>query len=364
MRFVPTSCLKDGMINGKTLYGRNGEIMLHEKSVIKQSYISKIANLGYSGIYILDDISKDIEIVDIINDTLKIETVQKIKDIFVQVNREKSNDKNIYQIMKLAENIVDEILESKNTIFNLIDLRIYDEYTFYHSVNVAVLATIIGIGLNLDKKMLIELGISGLLHDIGKVFVNKGILTKNGKLTNSEFMSIKEHPTLGYKYLKKNYMLPIRSYRGILQHHEKYDGTGYPHGVRGKNISLFGRILIIADIYDALISDRPYRKGVLPSEAMEYIMGGGGTFFDIDIVRVFAKKIALYPAGTCVKLSNGTLGIVAENFENHNLRPNIKVISDGGKNIEPYIIELRKELRLTIASVVNIWIFLKKEDRW
>ena len=173
MRFVPISCIKEGMINGKTIYGKNGEVMLHDKVEIKQEYIEKIANLGYSGIYILDDISKDIEVVDIIKNTLKINTVQQIKDVYIKTACNDSNDKNFNKILLLAENIVDEILQNKNAVFNLMDLKVYDEYTFYHSVNVAVLSIIVATELGLSKEELIKLGISGLLHDIGKVFVKK-----------------------------------------------------------------------------------------------------------------------------------------------------------------------------------------------
>ena len=138
-----------------------------------------------------------------------------------------------------------------------------------------------------------------------------------------------------------------------MQHHEKYDGTGYPYGLKGREISLFGRILTIADIYDALISDRPYRQGILPSEAMEYIMGGGGTYFDPEISIVFVKKLALYPVGTCVELSNGMIGIVCQNYEGYSIRPDIKVFQNKDRKIKPFILKLQKQINITITSVVK-----------
>ena len=247
----------------------------------------------------------------------------------------------------------DEILQNKNAVFNLMDLKVYDEYTFYHSVNVAVLSIIVATELGLSKEELIKLGISGLLHDIGKVFVKKEILNKKGKLSESEFREIKEHPVNGFNYLKKSCQIPLKSYVGVLQHHEKYDGTGYPYGLKGREISLFGRILTIADIYDALISDRPYRQGILPSEAMEYIMGGGGTYFDPEISTVFVKKLALYPVGTCVELSNGMIGIVCQNYEGYSIRPDIKVFQNKDRKIKPFILKLQKQINITITSVVK-----------
>jgi HD-GYP domain-containing protein (c-di-GMP phosphodiesterase class II) len=130
-----------------------------------------------------------------------------------------------------------------------------------------------------------------------------------------------------------------------LDHHERYDGAGYPNGKTGNHISVFGRIISIADVYDALISNRPYRKGLLPSEAMEYIMGGSGTLFDPVFVTVFSRKVAAYPTGMCVKLSDGRKALVLKNFENYSMRPNLKIIPTGE------ILELRNINNLTIVGI-------------
>ncbi|PAB59985.1 HD-GYP domain-containing protein [Anaeromicrobium sediminis] len=356
MRFVPTFCLREGMIVGKKLYGNNGQILISENTEIRQSYIDKIKLLGFSGIYVEDNISKDIHIKNVIDEDLRIKTVKGIKEMFIESEKgNKISTPRINEARLMVENIIENILENKNLMVNMIDLKTFDDYTFYHSVNVAVLSIVIGVALNLNKNELYKLGLGALMHDIGKVFIEKEILNKKEKLTDDEYVAIKEHSELGYKYLKENFDIPITSYVGTLQHHERFDGSGYPNGKSGKDISLFGRIISITDVYDALTSDRPYRKGLLPSEAMEYIMASGGSLFDPDLVKIFVKKIAAYPIGTCVKLSNNITAIVVDNFEYFVMRPKIKVLTDeNGHMVEPYYIDLKNDKNYMNVTIVDI----------
>ena len=137
--------------------------------------------------------------------------------------------------------------------------------------------------------------------------------------------------------------------------YERYDGTGYPNQKAGTDISLFGRIVAIADVYDAITSDRPYRKGILPSKAMEYIMGGSGYHFDFDLISIFTRKIAAYPLGTCIKLSNGLIGIVVENYPDACTRPKIRLIDETSEGV--HYINLRDDFRnnnLTIVEIVDM----------
>jgi len=234
----------------------------------------------------------------------------------------------------------------------LIDLKVFDDYTFYHSLNVAVLSLVLGVALKYNKEELYKLGLAALLHDIGKVFIPKDILNKKGKLTDEEFEIIKTHSDKGFEYLKNTYNVPITTYMGVRLHHEKYNGGGYPLGKKGEEIYVYARIIAIADVYDALTSDRVYRKAMTPSEAMEYIMGNSGIMFDPNLVELFIRKVAPYPVGTSVQLSDGRVGIVVENYENFCLRPKIKIIKEKDKNIEPYLIELRNKetMHITITG--------------
>jgi len=143
------------------------------------------------------------------------------------------------------------------------------------------------------------------------------------------------------------------SVQAIEDHHEKYDGTGYPNKKNKNTISLFGKIIAVSDVYDALSSERPYRKAISPSESMEYIMGGCGTLFDPDIVKVFTHKVAPYPVGTSVHLSNNWVGIVIENFESACLRPTVRVIEQNGVSVEPFEISLRNDYNYLCVTIIG-----------
>lgn len=353
MRFVPTNCLREGMELAKTLYGKNSELLLTGGIILNQSYIDSIRRLKYSGVYINDDISKDIEVVNVISDNLRIETMNGIKRIFVKAENGSRQVKES-ELRQQVGDIVDELLRNKGIMVNMIDLRCFDNYTYSHSVNVAVLSIIIGIALGLKKDALVQLGLGSLMHDIGKVFIDKNILNKPGKLTDGEFKEIKEHSERGYQYVKDKFNLPTLSSLAIEDHHEKYDGSGYPNGKYKEEISLFGRIISVSDVYDALTSERPYRKAMNPSESMEYIMGGAGTLFDPKIVNVFIHKIAPYPVGTMVQLSNNWIGIVIENHESVCLRPTVRVIQQNGIQIEPFEISLQNDPNYLSVTIKNI----------
>lgn len=354
MRFVPTYCLREGMILGDNLYNNSGELMLADGTELTKEYVSSIERLQYNGVYINDDISKDIHIINIINDSVRAQAVKSIKDVFIHCEKGGSIKHDIKKAKRQVERIVDEIFAHRHLMVNMVDMKVFDDYTYYHSVNVAVLSIVLGVALKLDRSELCNLGFAALLHDIGKVFVSKEILNKPGKLTPAEFEEIKSHSLLGCNHIKKGYGVSNASYMGILDHHERYDGGGYPNGLKGENISWYGRIISVADVYDALTSDRPYREAMLPSDAMEYIMASNKTKFDPEVVEVFVKKIAPYPIGTCVRLSNGLTGIVVENYQELCMRPRVRIFMDHDRDVEPYEIELAdyESLNITVVKVV------------
>jgi len=344
------------MVLGDNLYNNYGELMLAGGTVLTKEYVNAIQRLQYNGVYIEDDISKDVHILNIISDNVRAKTVKGIKDVFIHFEKgdSKAAKTNMKKVKQQVENIVDEIFANRHLMVNMVDMKVFDDYTYYHSVNVAVLSIVLGVALKMDRNELCNLGFGALLHDIGKVFINREILNKKGKLTPAEFEEIKTHSLLGCNHVKKGYGVTASAYMGILDHHERYDGGGYPNNLKGQDISWFGRIISIADVYDALTSDRPYRKALLPSDAMEYIMASNNTQFDPKVVEVFVRKIAPYPIGTCVKLSNGLTGIVVENYESFSMRPRIRVFMDNDRDVEPYEIDLtdKSMLNVTIVKVI------------
>ncbi|PKM53717.1 MAG: HD-GYP domain-containing protein [Firmicutes bacterium HGW-Firmicutes-5] len=353
MRFVPIFCLREGMIIASDFYGEQGELVLARQTVLDIELIKKIRKFRCNGLYVEEDQIKNIPIVNTINSSLRTKTVNGIKEIFIcKENKLPVQKEQFTEMEDQVETIVDVILKNKEMMLNMVDLKVFDDYTYFHSVNVAVLSIGLGTAMGFDKTDLCNLGFGALLHDIGKVFVPKDILHKQGPLTDNEFMEMKKHSYLGFEYLASEYVGSVGAQAGILDHHEKFSGGGYPNNAKGEKISLYGRIISIADVYDALTSDRPYRNGLLPSEAVEYIMGGTGNLFDPDLVAVFIRKIAPYPIGTPVKLSNGLVGVVTDNFESFCMRPNIRVFKNGDYEVTPFDICLadRKALNITIVD--------------
>jgi HD-GYP domain-containing protein (c-di-GMP phosphodiesterase class II) len=353
MRYVPIQSIKENSILKKTVYGPNGNVLLKEGVNLDSYYIEKIKNLGINGVYIEDDLSKGIEIKNLISEELRHEAVTSVQKTFIYAQKSHVSDKELNenndQINKITEKIVDEILNSEDLMINMIDLKVFDDYTFYHSLNVAIISIVLGASMDFTKEELYALGLGAILHDIGKIFVPKEILNKPDKLDSKEWYMMRKHPIKGFEFLKEKFKLPAESYKGIIMHHERWNGSGYPKEHAYNEITKYARVIAVADVYDALISDRPYRKGLLPSEAIEYIIAGNDTLFDPKIVEKFLRKVTPYPSGTIVKLSNNSLAIVVENYEGQGNRPLVKVFNENKKSIKPYTLDLRKHENLSIT---------------
>lgn len=327
MRFVPIKLLKDGMKVGRTIYNEKGIPLLYANASLNNNHISKLIELGYQGLLIDDDISKNIEYEEgFLSQELKFTIATKVKDTFSRFsNNKESMYNNLDDLIVMVDDIVTKVLSSRDLTLNLLELKMFDNYTYFHSINVAIIALVLGKHLQLNSKELRDLCLSGLFHDVGKIFVSQEILNKSGRLTEEEFEIIKSHSQQGYDILKKNPILSSKVCVAVLSHHEHYDGNGYPNRLKGEKISLFARILCIADVYDALTSNRPYRKACVPAEGIEYIMANGGKLFDPELVNLFISKVYPYPAGSLVRLSNNEVGMVIENNNTLCLRPTIKI---------------------------------------
>jgi HD-GYP domain-containing protein (c-di-GMP phosphodiesterase class II) len=254
----------------------------------------------------------------------------------------------VQQLDNVVGELVDVLTKDERAIVNINDLKSYDEYTYHHSLSVAVLSIAIGQYLRLDRQELNRLGMSAIMHDIGKKSVPLDIINKASRLTDEEFSLIKTHSPEGYEYRLKSTIGNDAIREGVLYHHEKIDGTGYPYGMQGEHIPIWSRIISVADVYDALTSDRPYRRPMQPAEAMEYIMGGIGSAFDYDIVAAFSKKVELYPIGSYVMLSTGEAAVVLNS--NAPMRPIIRILKTGE------VVDLsaeRKYLNVVISSLLT-----------
>lgn len=220
----------------------------------------------------------------------------------------------IGKTVRVAQEMVDLIVEDDSLLMTLSTLRTYDDYTFHHSVNVAILSMCLGNAIHLSKPSLERLAVCGMLHDLGKVEIPVHILNKPGRLTSGEFEEIKKHSlnsALQILKIKASRERRARLIAPPFEHHLKYDMSGYPRSPRKTSLSLFGRILTIADVYDAITSPRKYRESVMsPDEALGYMLKGSGTDFDPVLLKVFIRMMGIFPVGTMVLLDTGEIGLV------------------------------------------------------
>lgn len=356
MRYVPRNCILPDAVLAKPIFGTTGEALLQAGVKMTDKYVKSLERLGIGGAYVNDPISEDLQIISVLSDELRSEAIKNIASVYTTVPQEKGRAiEQARKISKTAEQIVNEIVSNGDVIPNLFDLKAYDSYTFFHCVNVTVLSIVIGLGMGFGNSKLVDLAIAALLHDIGKVFIDPAIINKRGALTDEEYAIVKKHPREGYEYIKDRYLIPELTARGVLDHHERVDGTGYPDWKHGTQISEFGRIIAVADVYDALISDRPYRNGWFAVEAVEYIEGNCDKLFDHEVVKMFSLKVAPFPVGISVLLSNGCVGLVMENFEGFAQRPLLKVFKQDEQMIDPYFLNLSEEaFDVTIVATVAI----------
>ncbi len=234
-------------------------------------------------------------------------------------------------IDRIADDILDDLGNNTSYLgYQMTALQDYDDYTYKHCLRVAMIALGICKELNFTQEETKEVLVSALLHDIGKSNINHDIIAKTSKLTDEEFREIKKHPRLGYEILKNSNCYSNNVLYGVLYHQEKYDGSGYPVGLKKDQIPLIARILAVADVFDALTSNRPYRTPWSMTETEEYMFGGCETHFDYDVVCAFLRAYNPYPIGTSVSLSNGSHGIVVAHNANV-LRP---VIEAQGKRVD------------------------------
>jgi len=285
----------------------------------------------------------------------KNEVIKIMKDFHITLSGLDAEEvgKIINVLDDILNNVLDGLPEDLTKPINVHHLRgveVYPVYTYLyrHALSVAVIAMALGQYLGLPHADILPLGKAASLHDVGMFLIPLEIMQKTKTLDEEEYQSVKKHTVLGYQALKKLQAVDEQIYQGIATHHERLDGSGYPLGLQGEQIPLWGRIIAVADVYDAMTANRPYRTALSPAEACEYIMGGANKYFEYDIVAALLRRIEFYPVGVCVELSNKNLAIILDNSKNK-LRPKMQCMHT--KNI--FDLNERDFLDVTILRAVS-----------
>lgn len=247
-------------------------------------------------------------------------------------------------LQALMPQLAESVLRNATALMVLSKMRSRDDYTFCHSVASGVLLMVFEHTRKGRYGGLEEYGLGGMIHDIGKMRVNEAILNKPGKLTPEEFELMKQHVSHSAELLATQQDLPVVAVDIALQHHERFDGTGYPFGLAGNAISEAGRAAAIVNVYDALTSERCYHKGISPPAALRKIYEWGQHHFDPDMVRAFIKCIGIYPVGTLVSLESGKLGVVIDQNDDNLTKPVVRAFFSSRRQcyIPPEVIDLSR----------------------
>src|SRR3989337_2422275 len=376
---IPVQKLKTGMfVEELDRQWIDTTFFFHKKLIKNQDQIDKLISHGILHVMINTDKGADCEDNSVLDDNEKSHLsaatkVQpqpseksenydplKIEEELPRAKEIKSNVTNVVKnicsdarmgkaievkaVKEQVGDMVDSVFRNRDALLCLTNLKDYDDYTFMHCVNIGILAVSFGRHLGMKKKQLENIGFGGILHDIGKTMIPESILNKPGKYTEEEYEIMKRHVNLGAELLRKHDHIPEDAMLVALQHHERFNGTGYPNRLSGDKISLAGQIASIADVYDALTYDRVYHKAASCHSTVKMMYEWGDTIFDKALIEMFVQCIGIYPLSSVVELNTGQCGIADSVNRQLLLRPQVRIILDDNKKPQnPTLIDLASE---------------------
>lgn len=344
-RLVRTRQLQPGMKIDQAVVDKSGRNLVQRGSILDNYVIDSLLKMGVMMVYIQSgeetagDIEKSIspqarkQIERLhtddrskveLSDSVKTRVAEGIQFIYSNTESKELAD----TTNNIASNLMNAINSTDAIAVDISALKTSDEYTFKHSVDVATMSMVLAKQQGLSQKQIYEIGVAGLLHDIGKTKIPLDILNKPARLTDEEFAVMKQHPVFGYRMIKDRDEFSNEICMAVLQHHEKMNSKGYPVGFPSDKITQYARILTIADIYDALVTARPYKSAFSQREAVEMIMSMTGEL-DLTAMKSFLESMILYPVDSIVELSNGEKAKVVKNNPHYILRPTVVGIKSG-----------------------------------
>lgn len=350
MKRVKTNDLFPGMFVDRAVLSGEGVVLLDRGIHLTKAHINSLQRWGVPFLYI--DESKDIPAARPDGSKLTageflekyIETIEIIKNAFHHIRYFKEVP--IAQMRELAEERIPLLAETAGVIEYLYEIRLHSDYTFQHSLNVAVIAGILGKWRTYKGTALKNLIFAGLLHDIGKIAIPLAILDKPSKLSPKEFEIIKQHSQSGYQLVKDSALVPDSTKLGILQHHERLDGSGYPDGMKGSRIHDYAKIIAVADIYDAMTADRSYRRRLTPLAALESISDQMYEKLETGICMTFLDNMRDYHSANSVLLSNGQRAkIIVLSTDNRRWTKPVVCIANGT------LIDLQNEEEISVVDL-------------
>lgn len=294
-------------------------------------------------------------------DKLYGEAIEYTRDFLEDVRHGRPIDHK--SAIPLVDSVIESVFRNESALSSLCKLRRFDEYSYTHSLNVGVLAVVLGRQLGLGKPVLRLLGIAGLFHDVGKALIPKAILNKPGRLSPSELTVMRTHPIEGWHVMKAQKGIHPEALAAVIEHHERFDGKGYPRGLRGEEIGVFSRVIGVVDVYDALTSQRVYKEPTPPARVLSLMYQWRTSDFFPGSVENFIKCLGVYPVGSLVQLTNGEHAVVMELNPATPIRPKVRVLFDAKMRPRPMrTLDLAEAAVVPGRKPIEIWKCLNPLD--
>ena len=376
MRLVATRRVPIGSVLARDVNvgAARDRALLRSGVTLSERYRQALLDGGHNAVYIEDAISADIEVTPALTERTRAHATESLNKAFRNVPaaaraRESMPPEALAELEKVAQLIASEIAGSGQSVVALSDLAAADQYTLQHSIDVCAVGLMIAKRLFQDhgrvdyrgkrvwdrlEQWLAKLGVGLMLHDIGKVAIPADILNKPGKLEPEEWEIVKGHPTVGLELLSSDLISPLVK-AVVRSHHERWDGTGYPNGISGEDIPHFARIAAVADVFDAVTSERVYKAAKPQHVGHEIVNAGAGTQFDTEVVDIFNRVIAPWPPGDEIVLADGRSGVVVSCPPDDLTRPLVRIAFDvDGSTIVPEEVDLREREDLMPLSALPV----------
>lgn len=353
MQRVSVGFLEAGMVAARNVHSAEGRLLVTKDTVLSEAMVANIQKTSLGSIYVRNPLFQDIEAEEVVTEDNRRKAVMALKSAVTAYQKTKVLD--IQPLKKVLRELVVEIIRNRDSMIHQLDMRTYQDYIYAHSVNTCVLSVLIAVNLDYPEGKLTDLALGTMLHDVGMMMLPDALLMKMGNLTPEESKQVQQHPEDGFNILRTVREIPITVAHIAYQHHERVDGKGYPRNLTADKILEFAKVAAVADTFDALVSDRPYRKGMVPHEAYEVMMALADSYVDRDILHLFLTHVAIYPVGSVVQLDNGQHGVVTKVLPRLQTRPQVRLLTDRQGNLlsEQTEIDLTQHLTLMISRVLK-----------
>jgi HD-GYP domain-containing protein (c-di-GMP phosphodiesterase class II) len=332
--------IKPGMYLSKPLISADGKVLLHEGIVIKERYIDYLRNKGFTSLFVGDiKFQESLDKEDLYSPKYRQEAIGAAQEAVshFSVGKGVSLDK----VKKLVSQWIHQLGQKPENMVNVLDIRRKEGYMFSHAVNTCILSIMTGIAMGYDAKQLDELGLAAMLHDVGKIKFPKNVARQfSSKLSRNETEEYRRHPFYSLEVLRGNYTLSVNVLNACFQHHERWNGSGYPMGLKGEVISQYAQIIGIADVYERLIVGMPHRLPTPVYYAAAILTKAAGEYFNPIIIEKFNENVAIYPIGKTVRLNNEQRAVILGVDIKKKAAPIVRITSGQDNSDNNKIIEL------------------------